>query len=428
MLDAITDFWKPLKKSQAQEKNRFADLQIGSVVSFGYVPQAIISGRKFTVTAINSYQFGTDVLTSFVLARENDAEVSMIIADAQGSQYLAISRKLSTSERDRLFAGNSVQEIIKNPTVSKLNCRDNVPELKGWLVNNYKREIQGIKGFLHRADFRDGNDKLNSGEEFQYSLLGSDSSEHALEIEAYPNGRTEIYATIYRRTNDITEIIYTPSFQHPKIELPKIELISQNFAPLPVITEAEKYVEKPEIIKLPEITKLEDIDLPQLTPTPLEPKIEPETTQETKIKENKTMNMTSTMNAEPKSFGSNGQNYNGSANNNNANGIAKQEIGLMNKQLNNIGNMDGESINCDLKVANQIIEEAIRNEMRLSDVVRRIIELPVAHQESVQIPITLSDDDYSLLAIRYGIPSSDHNAIKNRIIQDLGDFSGSKRK
>ena len=419
MLDAITDFWKPLKKSQAPEKNRFADLQIGSSVSFGYVPQAIISGRKFAVTAINSYQFGTDVLTSFVLSRENNSEISMIIADAQGSQYLAISRKLSAPERDRLFAENGVQEIIKNPDISKLNCRDNVPELKGWLVANYKREIKGMKGFLHHADFRDGNNKLNSGEEFQYYLLGSDSSEHALEIETYPDGRTEVYATIYRRTNDITDIIYTPAFLQPKIELPKIELVAQNSAPLPVvIEEPEKPIEK--TVEKSEIIKLEDVDLPQLTPTTLEPKIELEIEKsETQIKEKETMNTTSTMNAEAKPFGSNGQNYNG---------IAKQEIGLMNKPMNNIGNMDGESINCDLKVANQIIEEAIRNEMRLSDVVRRIIELPVAHQESVQIPITLSDDDYSLLAIRYGIPSSDHNAIKTRIIQDLGDFSGSKRK
>ena len=90
--------------------------------------------------------------------------------------------------------------------------------------------------------------------------------------------------------------------------------------------------------------------------------------------------------------------------------------------------MDNESIECELRVANQIIDEAIRNEMRLSDVVRRIIELPVAHQEAVQIPINLADEDYSLLAIRYGIPSSDRNAIKLRIIQDLGDFSGSKKK
>ncbi len=68
-----------------------------------------------------------------------------------------------------------------------------------------------------------------------------------------------------------------------------------------------------------------------------------------------------------------------------------------------------EAIECDLRVANKIIDEAIRNEMRLSDIVRRIIELPVAYPESVHIPVTLTDEDYSLLAIRYGISSADRN-------------------
>ena len=91
-----------------------------------------------------------------------------------------------------------------------------------------------------------------------------------------------------------------------------------------------------------------------------------------------------------------------------------------------VGGMDNESIECDLRVANKIIDEAIRNEMRLSDVVRRIVELPVAHQEAVQIPVALTEEDYSLLAIRYGISASDRHAIKKRIIEDLNSFSGKK--
>ena len=95
-------------------------------------------------------------------------------------------------------------------------------------------------------------------------------------------------------------------------------------------------------------------------------------------------------------------------------------------KVTNINGMDNEAIECDLRVANKIIDEAIRNEMRLSDIVRRIIELPVAYPEAVQIPVTLSDEDYALLGIRYGITSADRNGIKRRIIEDLNDFSGKK--
>ena len=100
------------------------------------------------------------------------------------------------------------------------------------------------------------------------------------------------------------------------------------------------------------------------------------------------------------------------------------EVKTMSKTENSF---DSDTIECDLRVANKIIDEAIRNEMRLTDVVRRIIELPVANPESVQIPLTLTDEDYALLAIRYGIAASDRNAIKRRIIADLGDFGGAKK-
>jgi len=455
MLDAIADFWKPIKKAPPQNKPKLADLKIGSLVSFGYMPQMAISGRKLNVSAINTYQFGADVLTSFVLSREKEADVSMIIADAQGDQYLAISRKLSPTERSKLFAENTIFAIISKTDASKLNCRDNVPELKGWMALEYKREIQGMKGFLHSGDFREGKDKLNSGDEFSYTLLGSDSNEHALEIEEYKDGRVEVYATIYRKTSDINDVVYEPVNSLNKAD---VKLVSQNseispvakalLAPVlssepalePVLVKEEKKEEKAEDVK--EVIKLEEVKLPELTPTPLAPIIEKseimeaekaaeitEKKAEEKLteklvekspEENKEMSITPTMSSETKSFGSNGHDYNGALNGS----AGKIEMKSEGKVVNG---MDGESISCDLKVANQIIDEAIRSEMRLSDVVRRIIELPVAHQEAVQIPITLSDDDYSLLAIRYSISASDKNAIKTRIIQDLGDFSGKKK-
>jgi hypothetical protein len=447
MLDAIADFWKPIKKAPPQNKPKLADLKIGSLVSFGYMPQMAISGRKLNVSAINTYQFGADVLTSFVLSREKEADVSMIIADAQGDQYLAISRKLSPTERSKLFAENTIFAIISKTDASKLNCRDNVPELKGWMALEYKREIQGMKGFLHSGDFREGKDKLNSGDEFSYTLLGSDSNEHALEIEEYKDGRVEVYATIYRKTSDINDVVYEPVNSLNKAD---VKLVSQNSDVSPVAkallspTLTSSPTLEPVLVKeeKKEVIKLEEVKLPELEPTPLAPIIEKaeiveaekaaeitekkaekkptEKLVEKSPEENKEMSITPTMSSETKSFGSNGHDYNGALNGS----AGKIEMKAEGKVVNG---MDGESISCDLKVANQIIDEAIRSEMRLSDVVRRIIELPVAHQEAVQIPITLSDDDYSLLAIRYSISASDKNAIKTRIIQDLGDFSGKKK-
>lgn len=439
MLEAITDFWKPLRKMQPQTKSKLSELRLGSEINFGYLPQASLSNRRLKVTAINSYQFGTDVLTSFVLSQENDLDVSLIVAQSQDEQYLAISRKLSISERIKLFEDRAIDNVINKNEISKITCRDNIPELKGWLIGSYKREIKGMKGFLHRADLRDDANKTNNSDEFLYSLLGSDSNEHALEIEAYKDGQIDVYATIYRRTSDIANINNEVSTQPTQIvKLVSINDINEEDKEAYISEETNNLedlyrpnipvLNSPVISKNTEAVQLKDMELPQLEPTILEPKIEKETiiiaetvndNSNNNLKENEDMlnQNTSSIN------GANGTTHNDFPVT--LSPVARQDIRTISKAP---AALDNESVECELHVANQIIEEAIRSEMRLSDVVRRIIALPVSHKEAVQIPITLADDDYALLAIRYGISASDRNAIKLRIIQDLGDFSGSKKK
>lgn len=427
MLDALSDFWKPLKKNQSQEKLNPAQLQIGSVIGFGFVPQPSLSGRRLTVTHVNTYQFGEEALTSFVLSQDKDAGVSIIVAESDGEQYLAISRRIAISDRMRMFDSKDLDNIMESPDVSTLVCREMVPDFKGWLVPNYKREIQGMGGRIFRGDYRKAPlPPVTQAQEFKYTLLVSESNEHAIEIEKYNDGRVELYATIYRRTTDIGEITHPmrtelnrPDLKLASVESEKVEAPKAKPAPaVEMAPPAKPEPVKSEPIKLQEFTKT---TLPPLAPkaeaVPLPIKaipVIPTVTQE----EKKTMAIT-----EPAKNGAADKPKFASASP--ASETFKQEIKTVSKMTNG---MDSESIECDLRIANKIIDEAIRNEMRLSDVVRRIIELPVSHQEVVHIPITLSDEDYALLAIRYGISASDRNAIKKRIFEDLNDFSGNKKK
>lgn len=593
MLDVIADFWKPVKKVPPQEKLQESQLQIGSSIGFGFVPQALLSGRRLSVSAINTYQFGIETLTSFVLSQDRDPSVSMIIAESEGEQYLAISRRVPLEERLKLFDTFELENILAKPDATRLYCKDNVAEFKSWLVGSYKREIQGLKGRIYKGDYR----KLplpatSEGQEFEYTLLVSDSNEHAIEIEKYTDGRLEVYATIYRRINDVGEIT------HPASELvlrPEIKLATKRddvapsaaapAAPAPVLLEpvqvlkpAEKPVAAPAatlpandvtaeakaelkaetkqaaapaaaqpVAPAAPVTQQPVASQPaapaapiavtgaqfgvvstaampvsaQVTPvvqtpaaasvistTPVntpssataattvvaapkpeakievkpevkveskievkpEPKAEvkveakaPEVKVEAKPAEVKPQApvaapvVAAAPAAEPKSetkpavaapvaaaapivqkekttmpnpelAAVNGVHADAAKPtlyvHNNPEASAQQSVKAVSRPLSQF---DNDSIECDLRVANKLIDEAIRNEMRLNDVVRRVIELPVANPESVQIPVTLTDEDYSLLAIRYGIPASDRNAIKRRIIEDLNDFSGEKK-
>lgn len=460
MLDALSDFWKPAKKDQPASAFNPDQLQLGSVLVFGFVPQASLSGRKMSVSTINTYQFGDDALTSFVLTNDKDPAVSMIVAEAEGEKYLAISRRLNAEERIKMFSVQEVNNVIERTDSAQLICHQTQGDFKGWVVGSYKRELQGVSGRIFSGDFRKASlPNASEALSFTYALLVSDSNEHAIEIEKYADGRIEMYATVYRRLTDIGEVTHPGSAAAKADAKPELKLATPAMPPLapqaaaiqatppapqplvlqelkapeapapekPAIAAPEKAAEPaPAVAKAPPAAPAIPEALPPVTIKDVSPPVaatSPVTSPKTELpKEEKApmelVQPATSNGAAPAQSGVNVQPTAPSA-------FLKQEVKAVSK---NIGGLENESIECDLRVANKIIDEAIRNEMRLTDVVRRIIELPVAYPEAVHIPITLSDEDYSLLAIRYGISSADRNAIKRRILEDLNTFSGGAKK
>lgn len=464
MLDVIADFWKPVKKAQQPEPFRPELLQIGSTLGFGFVPQVILSGRRLQVSAVNTYLFGEESLTSFVLSQEKDPSVSMIVAESEGEYYLAISRRISLNDRVRLFNEQDLDMVMTKQDAVRLSSRETLVDYKGWVVSSYKREIQGLRGHIFKGDYRkESLPEIREGHEFEYTLLVSDSNEHAIEIEKYIDGRIEVYATVYRRMSDIGEI--THPTQVEQTAKPEIRLAST--------IEAKPATQSPVISGMPRLTEM---PAPANTDTAIEPLVAPQApeikavTQEPKTEtavpapaiaasdaqtqpvplpsfakpEPTAANDVSTANtkpapaAEPVSVQPSSSiatpNPTPTRIDMTAEALKpKLYIQPTNPEVANELKAAGgaapinESIECDLRVANKIIDEAIRNEMRLTDIVRRIIELPVAYPEAVQIPMTLNDEDFALLAIRYGIPASDRGAIKRRIVEELNDFSGKKK-
>ncbi len=143
------------KKRRHRKNCAWISLQIGSSLGFGFVPQAILSGRRLAVSAINTYQFGEEALTSFVLTQGKEPGVSMIVAEAEGEQYLAISRRISISDRMKMFESKDLEDVMdKRQKSTRLPRKDASPDFKGWVVASYKREMQGMKGRLFKGDFR----------------------------------------------------------------------------------------------------------------------------------------------------------------------------------------------------------------------------------------------------------------------------------
>lgn len=428
MLDAISDFWKPSKKPTLSEHQaNLSDLKIGASIGFGFMPQSLLSGKRREVVGINTYVFGEERLTSYVLGEGEDKTVSMIVADGE-EPYLAISRRLQFAERMRMIENAELLALIENADQKRLQVKDVDTEWRQWLVPQYKKEIHGLKGRLVKGDVRTFATLPADVEalDFTYFLLTSTNNEFALEIEMYADNRMEIFATAYRRITDIGEV-REPRSEEPM--LPGLETKAPApitaFAPAPtlVVSDRTPLVEVPSEAAseaTPEPTK--EVVQPHVESTP----IALEQLDQAKLVEPET----NTTDAAPIAKSTSQPFYQPTSQTTEP----PMTIATFNplpstsqKQATPAKDYENDTIECELRAANKIIEEAIRNEMRMSDVIRRVIGLPLAGQESVQIPVLLSDDDYKLLAIRYGMNPAEKAPIKARIIEEISDFSGTKR-
>jgi hypothetical protein len=85
-------------------------------------------------------------------------------------------------------------------------------------------------------------------------------------------------------------------------------------------------------------------------------------------------------------------------------------------------------IDCHIRVAAKIIDEALRGDMRLEDVVRKALGLKIAQEETVSFALHLSDNEYNELAERYGCKADEKQAIHAMIVEELVDFSGERSR
>jgi len=85
-------------------------------------------------------------------------------------------------------------------------------------------------------------------------------------------------------------------------------------------------------------------------------------------------------------------------------------------------------IDCHIRVAARLIDEALRRDMRLEDVVRKALGMPIAPAEKVSFTLNLNEKEYQDLAERFGCSPYDKQAIHAAIVEDLIDFSGERAR
>ncbi|MCL1141126.1 hypothetical protein [Shewanella gaetbuli] len=173
---------------------------------------AQLRGQQLKVEAIHTYEYQRSQQCEFMLRGHgaNPIFMSFIVED---ESYLSFSIKVNRAVVEQLFDLDAFAEIFEEPGQANLTPQTLSTELAEefgqWLAQDYHQvEFAGF-GYFHREDYRNltppQDENGQRGEAFEsYSLVNNDDT-HALDIEVYEGGDTEVMLTLYRPLTDIRD-------------------------------------------------------------------------------------------------------------------------------------------------------------------------------------------------------------------------------
>lgn len=439
------DFW-PLggRSMKERDKNRHGvrpeQIAVGALLQFGATPQALLSGRKLRVGEVRTYRFGEVEYASFTLRQEREADLYLILAEAEGERYLAISRKLSLEERAALFPDQPLEILMDEPIVKSITCNDTLAEYRGWLAGQYRRALPVVEGRLIPGNWL--GTPLSAAvvgmRSLRYCLWTNATGEYAVELEQYDNGATDVYVTVYRPASDIVQVMLPPR------QSPSLERQQQREQDAARRSREEKEADvlrshmerqtarSAEILRVPAFEQAASARaelaealpaMPRLTiPEPVDEALD-DTPEEAPEEALPALQSASEPAMEVAADLPSSHSYMPTVTQDES---PRAEAAPVSRPAIAAAVAAEHLVACRMEVAASLIDEAMRNHFSLEQVARRVLGLPAASGERVYVPLSLSAGERTILAERYGVDAQDIAALHEQIAEELAAFAGVK--
>ena len=183
-------------------------LQVGDIIQLddSFALPAQLRGQQLEVTQVNTYEYEHHRQPEWVL-RGTGKELLFLALEKDDEEQLVFSIKIKRDQVDRLFDLDNFAELFDEPGNCVLTRTGELDELSGWYADTYRQDEFARFGYFHQRDFRakapsryDGEDQ---GDPFELYGLTSDDERHAIEVEVYEGGETDVTLCLYRPLSDI---------------------------------------------------------------------------------------------------------------------------------------------------------------------------------------------------------------------------------
>ena len=210
MKSFVKGLWSRTKSEpKPRALNHPRDLMLGDMIqlsdSFGLPPR--LRDQVFKVIGLVTYQFEHQFSTSFSLEGTNNEHIDLTVDTEGGRAAAAFSLSIKRSIVEQVFDLDQFATIFDPETPAEISPQ-NTLDLEPWLGSSYWQEAKAETGYFYDKDCRQSGASSyeGDGEPFDYYSLVNGDRSHAVEIEVYAGGETEVSLTLYRPIDDIKEL------------------------------------------------------------------------------------------------------------------------------------------------------------------------------------------------------------------------------
>lgn len=186
------------------------DLHVGDILKMEFAEQSLISAQTLKVSEQVFYDVSAveDCKTVSIMSGA-EQRVMISTSSVNPDSPLEVAIAILPEKVFEIFNQEQFVAIFEEPdnTSHRLQCKANVNELnelQGFVGSSYFQERTN-EAYRSKKDCR--NNTLNESDwaGFDYKLMVSDDRQHAIRIEVYDGGRTDVYLIAYLKLSKVEE-------------------------------------------------------------------------------------------------------------------------------------------------------------------------------------------------------------------------------
>ncbi len=199
------------EKAQARILDHPRKLESGDIVKFGFCDLSGISNQEVIIKSILTYDVnpGSSPITACFFQNGGREYYLFSMPETSANDSFGIALKVYPEDVESLFSIDEFAYILDEDSGNQhtLDRRNKPDDFSGWTSQHYAQEA-GHEGYLHQGDFRHITlpDDKDSCTPFSYYSLVSQDRKHAIQIEVYDGGRTEVFLLAYPPLRYIEEM------------------------------------------------------------------------------------------------------------------------------------------------------------------------------------------------------------------------------